>query len=84
MESLEATKRTATSVTEQVRAANESEARLSAAREVYRPVASRGSLLYFLINALPSLDRVYYFSMANFALILQKGCPACQSRIMKP
>lgn len=73
VESLEETKRTATSVSEQVKAAKESEARLNTAREVYRPVAARGSLLYFLIDSLPSLDRVYYFSMANFALILQKG-----------
>ena len=41
-------------------------------------MASRGSLLYFLIDSLPSLDRVYYFSMANFALILQKGWPLLQ------
>ena len=47
--------------------------RLRAAREVYRPVASRGALIYFLIDSLPSLDRIYYFSMATFALILQKG-----------
>lgn len=73
VESLEETKRTATSVSEQVKAAKESKARLSAAREVYRPVASRGALLYFLVDSLPSLDRVYYFSMANFAMILQKG-----------
>lgn len=48
--------------------------RLGAAREVYRPVASRGALMYFLIDSLPSLDRTYYFSMATFVAILQKGC----------
>lgn len=47
--------------------------RLGAAREVYRPVAARGSLMFFLIDSLPSLDRVYYFSMATFVAILQKG-----------
>lgn len=64
----------ALSVSEQVKAARESEVQLSAAREVYRPVAGRGALLYFLVDSLPALDRVYYFSMANFVLILQKGC----------
>ena len=47
--------------------------RLGAAREVYRPVAARGALMYFLIDSLPALDRTYYFSMATFVAILQKG-----------
>ena len=36
-------------------------------------MAARGSLIFFLINSLPSLDRTYYFSMATFVAILQKG-----------
>ena len=46
---------------------------ISTAREVYRPVAARGSLLYFLIDSLSQLDRVYHFSMAAFVSILCKG-----------
>ena len=56
--------------------------RLSAAREVYRPVAANGALLYFLINNLHELDRCYHFSMANFVAILGKGAftfPALQT-----
>ncbi len=45
----------------------------SAAREVYRPVAARGSLVYFLIDNLNALDRVYHYSMANYVYILKKG-----------
>ena len=41
--------------------------------QVYRPVAARCALLYFLIDALNALDRVYHFSMANFVLALKKG-----------
>lgn len=73
VENLEETKRAATSVAQQVKAAKETEVKLSAAREVYRPVASRGAVLYFLIDLLPSLDRVYHYSMANFTRILHKG-----------
>ena len=40
---------------------------------MYRPVAARCALLYFLIDALNALDRVYHFSMANFVLALKKG-----------
>ena len=46
---------------------------ISKAREVYRPVAVRGAMLYFLINSLNNLDRVYHYSMAAFVQILKKG-----------
>ena len=39
-------------------------------------MAANGALLYFLINNLHELDRVYHFSMANFVAILGKGGPA--------
>ena len=42
-------------------------------RQVYRPVAARCALLYFLIDALNALDRMYHFSMANFVLALKQG-----------
>ena len=40
---------------------------------MYRPVATRGSLTYFLIDNLNALDRVYHYSMANFVFVLIKG-----------
>ena len=46
---------------------------ISNAREMYRPVAMRGSLIYFLIDSLAALDRVYYYSMANFKYIMVKS-----------
>ena len=46
---------------------------IAKAREVYRPVATRGSLVYFLIDNLNALDRVYHYSMANFMAVLKKG-----------
>lgn len=73
IENLEETKRTSTDIAAQVKAAKETEIRLSAAREVYRSVASNGALLYFLINNLNQLDRCYHYSMANFVAILTKG-----------
>jgi dynein heavy chain, axonemal len=53
--------------------AKETEISISAAREVYRPVAARGSLMYFLVDSLNTLDRVYHYSMANYIYILRKG-----------
>lgn len=60
-------------IEEKVRLAKDTEVKISSAREVYRPVATRGSLLYFLIDNINTLDRVYHYSMANFIYILRKG-----------
>lgn len=76
VDSLEATKATAAEVAANVKKAKAAEVQLSAACEVYRPVAARGALLYFFIDSLPALDRVYWFSMANFTRVLQRGMDA--------
>mmetsp|Transcript_25005 Transcript_25005/g.85566 ORF Transcript_25005/g.85566 Transcript_25005/m.85566 type:complete len:4525 (+) Transcript_25005:136-13710(+) len=73
IENLEETKRTATEIAEKVALANETQKSISAARELYRPVATRGALLYFLIDNLNVLDRCYQYSMANFVYIMRKG-----------
>eukprot|EP01051_Picozoa_sp_SAG22_P001100 SAG22_NODE_38_length_26325_cov_107.302067_38_plen_95_part_00 len=43
------------------------------AREVYRPVAARGSLHFFLVDKLNALAHMYQYSMANYVDILNKG-----------
>jgi dynein heavy chain len=73
IEGLEETKATAVRIAEKVKEAKATEASISKAREVYRPVALRGSLVYFLISSLSSLDRVYHYSMANFVRIMTKA-----------
>ena len=73
IENLEETKRTALEIAEKVTIAKETEKTIGVAREVYRPVAARGSLLYFMIDGLNNLDRVYHYSMANFVYIMKKG-----------
>ena len=78
IENLEETKRTAVDIAEKVKQAKETELSIGKAREVYRPVATRGSLVYFLIDTLNALDRCYHYSMANFVYILRKGkCLDC-------
>ncbi|KAF6251999.1 flagellar outer dynein arm heavy chain beta [Scenedesmus sp. NREL 46B-D3] len=73
IENLEETKRTAVEIEEKVKQAKVTEVSISRAREVYRPVAARGSQVYFLIDNLNALDRVYHYSMANYVAILKKG-----------
>ena len=73
IEGLEETKRTAHEIEEKVELAKTTEIEISTAREVYRPVAARGSLVYFLIDSLNVLNRVYQYSMANYQYVLNKG-----------
>ena len=60
-------------IEEKVKLAKLTEISIAKAREVYRPVATRSSLVFFLIDNLNALDRVYHYSMANFVFVLKKG-----------
>ncbi len=73
IENLEETKRTALDIADKVTLAHETSNKLTRAREVYRHVAKRGAAMYFLVDALSALDRVYHYSMATFVIIMQKG-----------
>ncbi len=83
IENLEETKRTATDIAEKVKLAKETEVSISKAREVYRPVATRGANTYFLIDSLNALDRVYHYSMANFVYILRKGKASSEKELIR-
>lgn len=83
IENLEETKRTAVDIAEKVKQAKETEVSIGKAREVYRTVATRGSLVYFLIDTLNALDRCYHYSMANFVYILRKGEQQCCQQHVK-
>lgn len=78
IENLEETKRTAIEIAEKVKQAQDTSIKIGKAREVYRPVATRGALIYFLVDALSTLDRVYQYTMAAFVAIMLKGTPSPQ------
>ena len=61
MENLESTKRTAVETQEKVEEAQLTEQQINATREVYRPVAERSSLLYFILNDLHKIHPMYQF-----------------------
>lgn len=73
IEGLEETKRTAVEIAQKVAQAKITEVSIGCAREEYRPLATRCSLLYFLFDSLPALDRVYHYSMGSFVQIMRKG-----------
>merc|ERR1711871_1072059 len=59
-------KKTASSVEENLKNAEETDKRITETREEYRPVAIRGSVLYFLIAGMTDVNNMYNSSLTQF------------------
>jgi len=71
--SLENTKITVTEINEKVAEAKTTAVEIGRAREAYRLTASRGSLIYFLINLLNVIDHMYQYSLGAFNYVFSKA-----------
>ncbi|KAG9277586.1 dynein heavy chain 11, axonemal-like [Astyanax mexicanus] len=73
VEKLETTKHTAAEIEMKVLEAKVNEVKINEAREHYRPVAVRASLLYFIINDLNKINPMYQFSLKAFNVVFRKA-----------
>ncbi|KAJ3115964.1 Dynein heavy chain 2, axonemal [Phlyctochytrium bullatum] len=70
---LQSSKSIAEEVTQQLIISEQTEKRIDAAREGYRPSAQRASILYFVLNDLASVDPMYQFSLDAYIDLFEKS-----------
>lgn len=79
MENLEITKKTASEIEVRAIEAKVTAVKIDEARESYRPVASRASLLYFILNDLNKINMLYQFSLKAFSTVFQNAIKSAES-----
>lgn len=73
VENLEFTKSTAIDIEQKVEEAKKTEKKINETRELYRPVASRSSLLYFLLNDLWKIHPMYQYSLNSYKVVFKNA-----------
>ena len=73
IEKLEFSKKLSTEIQEKVEIAKVTEVDINTASEFYRPAASRGALVFFLLNELYKIHSFYKFSLDSFVIVVRRA-----------
>lgn len=85
---LQVSKATSSSVSEQLQVAEQTEQKIDKAREAYRPCAQRASILFFVLNDMNKIDPMYQFSLDayidlfTFSIDKSQKSPKIENRIV--
>jgi dynein heavy chain, axonemal len=83
IENLETSKRISVEITEKVNIAKVTEAMINEASEAYRPAASRGALVFFLMNELYKVHSFYMFSLESFVIVVNRAIDIVSEQMKK-
>lgn len=70
---MEYSKKLSTEINEKVEKAKITEEVINIASESYRPAASRGALVFFLLNELYKIHSFYKFSLDSFIIVVKRA-----------
>lgn len=70
---MEYSKKLSTEISEKVEIARETQVNIAEASEKYRPAATRGALVFFLMNELYKIHSFYKFSLDSFVIVVERA-----------
>jgi dynein heavy chain len=73
IENLEYSKALSLEIKEKVEIAVVTEQNINEASEAYRPAASRGALVFFLLNELYKIHSFYRFSLDSYVIVVKRS-----------
>ena len=78
VDALQSSKVTSEDVNKQLVISEQTEKRIDAAREGYRPCAERASILYFVIKDFSTIDPMYQFSLDFYINLFERSIASCK------
>ena len=83
IENLETSKRIAVEIKEKVEISKVTEVMINEASEAYWPAASRGALVFFLMNELYKVHSFYMFSLDSFVIVVNRAIDIVAEQMKK-
>jgi dynein heavy chain len=81
IENLEYSKKISLEIKEKVEIAKQTEIMINDASEAYRPAASRGALVFFMMNELYKIHSFYKFSLDSFVIVVNRAIDIVSERM---